>query len=345
MNIEEIEEAIPHISDDTQYWLVRTFGGQYYEHFVNNDCIAIGWDEVTYEDLSKLHKDRNNRSLKEKLLAKIEYKGLSENLSTKRKYKQRVLKQLLKFAFNIKKGDYIVIPGFGSHEFAFGIVEETPVYTNIGMQGLRKQKKVKWIKADISRLNLTYQDFKFFHARQTITNISEYKETINPLVFDLYNYNGKYNLTLRVQRKEEVDGMKMLDFIGEFVSTIKDYDKESPQLKISVKSPGVIIIAGIALGGFLTLGMSSILRGGKSKTRIKLWKQEYEHESNGKGLLEAISDYQDRKLERKRKQKLYEGMEYFDIEPNKELLNHFKSKTQNEISKVAEESKNLLEKN
>jgi len=45
------------IEASQKYWLVRTFGGKYYDHFVKNNYIAIAWNEISDLEMIKQAND------------------------------------------------------------------------------------------------------------------------------------------------------------------------------------------------------------------------------------------------------------------------------------------------
>jgi len=56
---------IKFLKKDVNYWLVRTTGGAYYDHFVNKNFIAIGWNEIS--DVNSFKEACKDTTVKENL--------------------------------------------------------------------------------------------------------------------------------------------------------------------------------------------------------------------------------------------------------------------------------------
>jgi len=101
LELERIEAHITKIDSNRDYWFVRTQSGRYYEDFVNFAYIAIGYDAVNLKDIQAAYKDDKKKGF---LAETIEKKYPEE---TRPNY---IGNQLIDFAYNIKKGDVVVIP-------------------------------------------------------------------------------------------------------------------------------------------------------------------------------------------------------------------------------------------
>jgi predicted Mrr-cat superfamily restriction endonuclease len=101
--LKDLESHIVTINDDCNYWFIRTIGGAYFNEFVENNFIAIGYNDVSLEDVREALKngDKANSVLKERI--KRIYKE-------KEKRSRFAASQLLKFVAEIKPGDIIIIP-------------------------------------------------------------------------------------------------------------------------------------------------------------------------------------------------------------------------------------------
>ena len=62
MNINETYFNIPKIDEDTNFWMIRTKRGFFFDEFVTQGFIAIGWNSITGSmvstSLSKYQTDR-----------------------------------------------------------------------------------------------------------------------------------------------------------------------------------------------------------------------------------------------------------------------------------------------
>ena len=62
MIIEDLIKKVTEISLATQYWFVRTDYGENFETYYNNEFIAIGWNNITLEDLKDPNSDERIRT-------------------------------------------------------------------------------------------------------------------------------------------------------------------------------------------------------------------------------------------------------------------------------------------
>ena len=102
MTLQEAKELlsdanIPIIDNETNYWFVRTSGGENFENFYFGNYIAIGWDK--FNDLPLL-KEVTHDLLKKQVEEK--YPEDTKPGST--------ASQILRFVSEVKTGDYVLIP-------------------------------------------------------------------------------------------------------------------------------------------------------------------------------------------------------------------------------------------
>lgn len=329
IDINEIIQNLPMVNPNRQYWLVRTEAGDYYEEFRDNNYIAIGWNEIPMADIAELKQNPNNLELFERVKEKL---IINDNFDTERGKKasqSKSIAQLLKFAYDLKRGDIVVIPSINSDLLSFGEILDTPVYIDeSGNCSFKKRKKVMWIQKDIKRLSLDSNLYRFIFAHQTINNVTEYSEYINSTLFDFYTIDGKASLVLRVRKNEELDSFKIGEFYSDLLYFIKEFSEdegtEIQQGDISVKfdlqSPGTIIFIGIALAALVALGVMTILAGGEGGFEIDPKTLKVNNNFKSNSLLDKISDFLDRKQERRfRALKMMGELRHFEVDQNKDL--------------------------
>ena len=113
------------IDSNREYWFVRTDGGKHFKTFYENGFIAIGWNEITLEDIKNVTPGGN--SIKNKL-AKVYNKDITQT-----KHKRDVtsyFNKIMRF-HQLRMGDVVMIPSFGSSHLAFGIVDDQETYIDI----------------------------------------------------------------------------------------------------------------------------------------------------------------------------------------------------------------------
>jgi hypothetical protein len=347
----ELVEFVPNVSSKRNYWLVRTSSGDNYDVFVKGNFIAIGWNEITLADLHDINVDPKNKELFKKIKSKI---SIDREFITDKSSRgigasqSKSLHQLRKFVYDIKKDDIVIIPSYNSDVLSFGIIKETPAFSESSVNlakdncSYAKRKKIEWIKTNVSRLRLDANLYRFIFAHQTINNISEYAEYINNFLFDFYEFDGKYSLVLRLRREGAIDAFEMNQFYSDLLEFIKDYagcdeydkEKNSLSVKFELQSPGTIIfIAGAIIGvGLLGVALLTLLAGGENDTEIDLKNLKFKWKLKTNSLLDKLSEYLDRGAERNRNKRidelneredrllrLQESLQHFEVDQNKNL--------------------------
>ncbi|SFA55545.1 hypothetical protein SAMN05192569_106313 [Parageobacillus thermantarcticus] len=247
--MEELVKYIPQIPENQRYWFVRTNSGEYYENFVNDGFIGIGWNRIELKHL------KENRPLED--IVREKYKN--ENRPN------YVANQIKTFCYDIKKGDIVLIPSSKSAYIHFGIVQDDEPYEedipieieNIdehsewffeyeGVCPYRKRRQVKWIKV-VRRDNLDPQLYKLIYSQHTISKADGYAEYIDKSLFDFYIKGDKCHFILHVRRKEHIKAHHLIPFMSDLLA-IADNNKlgsdNEIDIKVSIQSPGTIELIG-----------------------------------------------------------------------------------------------------
>lgn len=268
LTLEQILQSLPHISGKRNYWFFRTQGGDYFEDFVKANYIAIGYNKITLEDI----KSGNTEDLsgREILSSRINKKyGDEENRPS------YVATQLLKFAYEIKKGDIVMIPSASSHNITFGQVTETAAFsantTATSDCPYLKRKNVKWIKT-IPRDSLDPNLYKLMFSHHTITEANAYASYIDKITNSFFIKNEKAHLVLKVEATSDIKAKDLFEMGTIALDLLDDFSKEEQlsynsddfNVKINLQSPGDIELAGKVIGGVIILGiiLVSIAGGG-----------------------------------------------------------------------------------
>lgn len=280
------------IDDKRNYWFVRTDGGNYYDAYISGSYIGLGWNDVPLTDTN------NKGTYPETLLKELEEKG----------YKQptRVLNQINRFYYEIKKGDVVVIPSTSSLNLAFGYIADDDVYeeNNItdddienGACPYTRRRKVNWI-INIDKARIDPHLYALFRNHQAISSGNNYSDYIDRALHTLYIKNNIAHLTFTVEAKQNPKVLSIPTFIfglmartNELAKEIKLIEKdknveEKITTKINVQSPGVIEFLG-DIPSVLTLAVIAVaLFGGKAKFESN--KEKTSGEISTEGLAGAI---------------------------------------------------------
>jgi len=255
----------------TNYWLVRTSSGKWYEDFVEGKFIAIETQGLTKEELTNLS---SKEEIKILLDAKIQrtidefdknYEGEKDSyyISTIEKMdisehsKSHISSRIHAFCNEIQEGDYIIIPSESSKTFAIGVVtseileeNESTKQLNILKNSLTGEsnyftllRKVSWVKF-VSRKDVPLELLNsFLTVHHSIINLNSYKfyfqNLINPIFID---EESKLNMRINVLNNDGLPTKKWMELMSRINVTEELSEIFFKEIKIDVKSPGDINI-------------------------------------------------------------------------------------------------------
>jgi len=341
----ELQELIPVINPNRNYWLVRTSSGSNYDTFVEYGFIGIGWNEVPLSEINEYHLNPNNLEIRDSIRSRIvphNESAAGEENALSSSYKSKALSQIMRFVYEIKKGDIVVIPSYNSDNLFFGEVLDTVLWQATDLDYatdncmFEKRKRVQWMK-EISRNRLEPALYKFIFAHQTINNVDDYSEYINNLLFDFYSIEKNATLVLRIRNDNAIDAFEIgtlyhdiLVFIHEFSDfNNQELDTNSVSVKFNLQSPGTIVFIGFAILAFAAIAIMTVFAGGKSGLEYDPVTNKFKFTFKSNSFFDKLSqflnekeDRLDRKLARQeRTLRLMEGLRKFDVEENKTMKN------------------------
>ncbi|ADB41288.1 restriction endonuclease [Spirosoma linguale] len=280
MNVDDFNPLIGsaiHVDPKRRYWLVRTEGGDLYDHFRHDSLIAIGFNQISLESIDESIKrggDKPVNFLAEIIRAKMPDYRLPRYAAG----------QLLRFVKEIKRNDIVLIPSFGSQKITIGEVLETPItidndaYNVIQpkdgpmVSNYTKRRKIKWLK-EVSRNRLDPVLYKLLYSHHIVSEATPYANPIDNLLNDFYVKGKETHIVLEVTTKHDIAartlfdmGSSLLDLVDQFCKDNElGIDTSDVDIKLSLRSPGKIelttkkagiaallgiIIVGIVGGGF-----------------------------------------------------------------------------------------------
>lgn len=309
-NIETRVEDIRDVSTDRKYWFVRTYSGELFDHFVEQEYIGIGFNNVPQEYISKadIDNDHSKGSLKEFIENNTEYeKGEATKWTN----------QLINFQKGMGVGDVVVIPSKNSFSLAIGIIE-SPVFLvketgTFDFNGKfepfpEKRRRVSW-RVHKPRPFFRNEFNSIFNTRQAISAINDLGNTIESYISSLFKKGDRTYLTISVNKDEDINAFYFRDFLDSltffYTEICKEFDSDNfdPEnvenalfIKIKVQSRGKVAL--IALSTLGALGLSLIALLAKDpELKLEIGNQIKLDASSG-GFLPAISDFLDRNQER-----------------------------------------------
>lgn len=236
--------------------------------------------------------------------------------------------QLLRFAYEIKKGDIILIPSNSSDTFTFGQVEETAPYIDAGNDDCKfvKRKKVKWLKT-INRNNLDPNLYKLMFSHHAITSADDYDTYIDKIINSFFLKGQEAHLVLDVKRTDDVRakdlfqmGTIALELLDEFSeSEDLQYNSNQVNLKLNVQSPGFIELTGSSMPAVLLLGLLIVGAAGGGFTFA--YKEKVKVGLKSDGIIEKVRRFLISNENRKAKKELLQKhLDNLQIEDPQDLI-------------------------
>lgn len=317
-DIDKIIKSISTVKTTRDYWFVRTQGGSYYNDFARGSYIAIGYDEINFSDIKAANGSESGKIiLTEIIKKKFPNEGRPGFISH----------QLVDFAYNIKKGDIVVIPSYSSELICIGEIVETPIFQIDKLEKdeecpFLKRKKIKWLKFDIPLDNLDAEFITLKYSQKTITKVdSEISAYIDRVISPLFIKENDAHLSLEIRKKEKINAYELFQTWTELLDLTEEFgkendleiDKKSFDLKINVQSPGTIEFITYALTGIVVLSVIVVAIIGaeyESNTRPIRFKLKSD------GLMKKVSEFLDSKQNRLLKSELIKKVKDMDIKPD-----------------------------
>ncbi len=302
MDFHDIDALVASIKEqnaERNYWMVRTMGGAFYGDFIRNGYIAIGYNEVSLQDIAALDQQNHNA-------AHEELKALISNRCPDIAKTGYPSGQLLRFVRDVKPGDVVMIPSTGSFHVAIGIVcgevyEERVVIVNDSTRcPFYKRRHVDW-KLYTRRAALPPMLQLLFSSRHIVSTMNDYAPYIDSVLNDFYYKDETMHLVLAIKTKREVSLNDFCDLkaIGVLVDQLcKAYgfaDGEPIAMKVQMESPGWLRLSSKNVKKILVFGMCVVLLTGGG---VKINTETCNFDMSTKGVLQNISEYLDREADR-----------------------------------------------
>ena len=304
----------PSINSEVKYWMMRTMGGDFYKEFVEDGFIAIGYNEITTEDLKALPESDN---LSKDVLA-TKLKDRNENI-TNAGYPAS---QILKFYRDMKIGDFVVVPGRSSHYVSFGIITsdvyeaEDKYLHSADLCPFAKRRTVNWKKSTVKfKLNPSLQ--LMFNSRHIISGVDDYAQYIDSLLNDFYVKDDETHLVLRINTEGDINAgnffaiYKVFEIVDNFcVEYGIPETTANLVMKIQLESPGNVRLSSkhLLIFGLVGLSILSINGGG-----LKINAGNFNFDLSTDGLIGMYNEYLDREVDRDLKESIKSSLDSLDM--------------------------------
>lgn len=251
------ELQIPFINADCRFWMIRTKGGYFYEEFIRNEFIAIGWNYLLSDTLKLKMVKKDLEALKERIkkIYKTNYPG-------------NALKKCDKFVKEMKSGDIAMIVDNGRISFAFigeyyeerdqafSVDDEINtlrlIDTGAADKGIRcpfkKRRKIHIIRTLNTDEPINPYLFKAMAMnRHSLSCLDDYSNIILSSCFDMYQFGDKTAVTFRVKTKNRIKPIDLAELLTSVTMLIRSLDQNVQEEDISAQttlnSPGEVVIS------------------------------------------------------------------------------------------------------
>lgn len=339
-------KLIQNISENKNYWLIRTQSGFLYDTFRNNGYIALEHNEVSLSFLDEKKKEFGDDFTKR-------YESIREHVRQVHKQQQNlvsdedintrkasvVASQISKFTYDIKKDDLVIIPSDNLEVISFGVIAEGYIaeFTEDEKQRIKDpyilKKRVNWIK-DIKKRNIDPYLYKMFSAHQAICNVRAYAEIIERSMSDIFVLDDEAHYIINTMSTDDIPAKDLFGLGSDILCLIDDFAKEfnldikssDLQVTININSPGKIDLKSKIRKTTIVVGLILFVCGGGYKTAEGT-------EISTKGIpavLKAISDFLNENQERAMKQQIFDQYkDSLDIQQPEDMINLLKQVSEN----------------
>lgn len=268
-SIEEIPEA-------TRFWMIRTKKGYFYNEFISQKFVALGWNEILIDNYNA-----DEEALKEHI--KNVYGDKRPGLA---------VNKCKNFISQIKEGDILVIPNEGSRRITFAkagaYYEENKCTTEAEIDVIYKidnrelliddiecpykKRRIIEILRTVENIGINYHLVSAISSYHGLCNFDEYATLILDCIYDIYSFRNDISMSFNVTKKDAIKPREITNLmygLTEYLCAIVDED--CLETTINLNSPGKVKIALKKIANVLDarcwcfLGILVVITGGSVK--------------------------------------------------------------------------------
>ncbi len=287
------------IDSSRQYWFIRSDSGNYYNDFIQNDYVAIGWDYLLQNNFQfdKTGELLNDLELKA-LINGNEKPKLEQSTQGRKATITKIFNKVYKFIFEVEEGDIVITPSENTNQISIGVVDsalyEDANYeaeyltknpdTELTLCPFIKRRKIHWLK-HIQRNKLDIYLLNAFQSQEAMTNLNDHAEFINRNLYDAYIAGNSFHNIIKTTSDGDLTLSEitfLFNTLSEIINTVTQknslsFSTQDVKIKINAHSPMMldltlvsdaintiapILLPAIAAGG---VGGISITQFGKYK--------------------------------------------------------------------------------
>ncbi|EMN8523477.1 TPA: hypothetical protein SSA37_001826 [Staphylococcus aureus] len=261
------------IPKETNYWIIRASGGKYAKDFELNNRITLDSENININQV-KSNYDVFRKTFEKHRLKESKH---NSNLSMSSQSITISSKKIFNFIHTVKVGDVVLVPTYQSRYFIVGVVTDSArQYSNLSDKNLISKfegeniplskdkfyREVSWINK-VPRFKIDSSLLYTLTMHQTLIKLEENTSHVNSLLTPLYIKTDYLNLSLRVNKPENISSEDWEEFYS-YLNALKTAN-EDITVKSNVQSPGNIdlstLFSSIPNSAFLVI-LSFFLVGG-----------------------------------------------------------------------------------
>lgn len=316
--------SIPNIPQDTNFWFIRTKGGYFYNEFLQEKYVALGWNIV---DKETLFTDTNVELLKDRI---------------KERYGDRrpgtAINKCRRFMEEVKAGDYLLIPNVGSTEVTIAIAGEYYEEEQDYWQEVRAIKKIDNRESEIGRIDcpykkrrkikvlmrissqrLGYKLLKGMSSYHGLSDMKDYAVDILNCIYDCYTYEGNLRYSFNIAKREPIKAREMSKLMYAVTELFCDLTEEDlVSVTMNLNSPGKVTV-------LLEQGYKKLKKGAIPLLAIYLFVFGgsgfgFEFPGLAGGIIEAVKEYKTLDVEIELKEEELKGKQLENYKAALELI-------------------------
>lgn len=259
--------CIPTINSNTNFWMIRAKRGFFFDEYIQNHFIAIGWNSIRESTMKG-----GITSTQEKMLKAM----------IKQEYGEKVpgtaVNKCIKFYSHVKSGDIAMI--VDRNRLAFATIgdyyeESNPNLTvelekqihkdienaHIGEDSFEcpyiKRRKITILKKLDEIPNINPYLFRAMAVnRHSLSDLNDYAEIILSGCFDSFIFKNKLTVTFRVCQQNDINAIDLADFVSNAARIVSNDTPDIVSVKTTLHSPGDILLQ---IGSFVQGNTFSLL--------------------------------------------------------------------------------------
>ncbi len=241
---------LPYIDGNINFWMIRTKKGYFFEEYIENGYVALGWNIIDLNtNVGEIKKDE----------LEIIKKNITEIYGDKRP--GQAISKCKKFIYELKIGDIAMIPGIQDKSIAFAQIgeyyeeenlseeEEIDTITKIDREEVeifsvncpyKKRRKINVIKI-IRYDDLHIKLLKVLSSYQGICNLNNYGKYILDMIYPIYYWREAFSFQMNINTSKPIDLTsitKVMQSVDYYVKNVMDEKELSVMLNLNSK--GVI---------------------------------------------------------------------------------------------------------